>query len=213
MRPQILFPLFSDVGELKGVGPSFAKLIAKAAGPRVVDLLWHLPSGLLDWSKQATTRDVETGQPVTLKLLIVDHSPPRIQRLPYKIRASDETGYIDLVFFKAKGDYLQRAFPVGQTRFVSGRVEKFQDRPQMAHPERALTPEAFATAPATEPVYPTTERLSVRVLARAVAQAVARAPSLPEWQDGPWLKKQGWKNWHDALVEAHAPKLASDIDL
>src|SRR6185436_20997832 len=105
MRPQILFPLFAEVGELKGIGPSFAKLIAKAAGPRVVDLLWHLPSGLLDWSKQSTTRDAETGQPVTLKLLIVDHSPPRIQRLPYKIRASDDTGYIDLVCFKAKGDY------------------------------------------------------------------------------------------------------------
>ena len=213
MRPQILFPLFADVAELKGVGPSFAKLIAKAAGPRVVDLLWHLPSGLLDWSKQSTTRDALAGEALTLKLLIVDHSPPRIQRLPYKIRASDETGYIDLVFFKAKGDYLQRTFPVGQTRFVSGRIDKYQDRPQMAHPERVLTPEAFATAPATEPVYPTTERLPVRVLARAVAQAVTRAPVLVEWQDAPWLKKQRWPSWHDAVVTAHAPKLATDIDV
>src|SRR5262245_45974307 len=176
MRPQILFPLFSDVGELKGVGPSFAKLIAKAAGPRVVDLLWHLPSGLLDWSKQSTTRDAETGEPVTLKLLIVDHSPPRIQRLPYKIRASDDTGYIDLVFFKAKGDYLQRTFPVGQTRFISGRVEVFKDRPQMKHPERVLTAEAFATEPAMEPVYPTTERLTVRDLESTRSQGIDRAP-------------------------------------
>src|SRR6185503_19384732 len=61
MRPQILFPLFAEVGELKGVGPNFAKLIAKAAGPRVVDLLWHLPSGLLDWSMQSTTRDALAG--------------------------------------------------------------------------------------------------------------------------------------------------------
>ena len=56
MRPQILFPLFAEVCELKGVGPNFAKLIAKAAGPRVIDLLWHLPSGVLDWSKQSTTQ-------------------------------------------------------------------------------------------------------------------------------------------------------------
>src|SRR5262245_19501383 len=212
MRPQILFPLFAGVSDLKGVGPNFAKLIAKAAGARIVDLLWHLPSGLLDWSRLSTIRDAPTSEPVTLKLLIVDHSPPRISRLPYKIRASDETGYIDLVFFKAKGDYLQRTFPVGQTRFVSGRVEKFQDRPQMAHPERVLTPDAFETAPATEPVYPTTERLSVRVLARAVSQAVARAPSLPEWQDASWLKKQGWTGWHDAVIAAHAPKIGTDLD-
>ena len=212
MRPQILFPLFASVGELKGVGPSFAKLIAKAAGPRVVDLIWHLPSGMLDWSTRSTTQSALAGEAVTLKLLIVDHSPPRIQRLPYKIRASDESGYIDLVFFKAQGDYLQRTFPVGQTRFVSGRVERFQDRPQMAHPERVLTEEAFATASMIEPVYPTTERLSVRVLGRAVAQAVARAPDLTEWQDAAWLKKNGWASWHDAIVTAHAPSAATDID-
>ena len=42
---------------------------------------------------------------------------------------------------------MQRTFPVGQTRYVSGRVERFQDRPQLAHPERVLTPDAFETAP------------------------------------------------------------------
>src|SRR5262245_61900135 len=176
MRPQILFPLFAGVSDLKGVGPNFAKLIAKAAGARIVDLLWHLPSGLLDWSRLSTIRDAPTSEPVTLKLLIVDHSPPRISRLPYKIRASDESGFIDLVFFKAKGDYLQRTFPVGQTRYVSGRVEKFQDRPQMKHPERVLTAEAFATEPAMEPVYPTTERLTVRDLESTRSQGIDRAP-------------------------------------
>ncbi len=213
MRPQILFPLFGEVGELKGVGPNFAKLIAKAAGPRVVDLLWHLPAGILDWSRRVSLAEVVGGEPVTLKVMVVEHSPPRISRLPYKIRASDETGFIDLVFFKARADYLQRTFPVGQIRFVSGRVEKFQDRPQMAHPERALTPEAFETTPAIEPVYPTTERLPARVLARAVAQAVAKAPVLPEWQDEAWLKKRRWQGWHGAVGNLHAPKSASDLDV
>jgi ATP-dependent DNA helicase RecG len=212
MRPQILFPLFAGVGELKGVGPNFAKLIEKAAGSRVVDLLWHLPSGILDWSKRSTVRAAPPGEPVTLELLIVDHAPPRLSRLPYKVRASDASGYIDLVFFKAKGDYLQRTFPVGQTRFVSGKVETFQDRPQMAHPERVLTPDAFASAPQTEPVYRTTERLPVRVLGRAVAQALAKAPELAEWQDAAWLKKQGWPHWHAAVTAAHAPALETDLD-
>ena len=213
MRPQILFPLFAGVGELKGVGPNFAKLIAKAAGPRVVDLLWHLPSGVLDWSKRVAIGDAPAGEPVTLKLLIVDHVPPRLARLPYKIRASDESGYIDLVFFKARGDYLQRTFPTGKTRYVSGRVESFNERPQLAHPERVLTPEAFATAPGTEPIYPTTERLAVRVLGRAVAQAVAKAPELAEWQDAAWLKKRAWPSWHDAIGAAHAPKDAADLEV
>ncbi len=48
MRPEILFPLFESVENLPGVGKRIAELLARVAGPKVVDLLWHLPSGLID---------------------------------------------------------------------------------------------------------------------------------------------------------------------
>ena len=48
MRPEILFPIFAPVTKLAGVGPRIAKLIEKLAGPHISDLLWHLPSGIID---------------------------------------------------------------------------------------------------------------------------------------------------------------------
>ena len=48
MRPEILFPLFRPVTALPGVGPRNGKLIEKIAGGRVVDLCWHLPTGIID---------------------------------------------------------------------------------------------------------------------------------------------------------------------
>ena len=48
MRPQVLYPLFAPARSLPGVGPRLAAVVEKLAGPRVVDLLWHLPSGLID---------------------------------------------------------------------------------------------------------------------------------------------------------------------
>ena len=48
MRPEILFPLFAPVTALKGVGPRLGKLFEKLGTPQVVDLLWHLPTGLID---------------------------------------------------------------------------------------------------------------------------------------------------------------------
>ena len=98
MRPQILFPLFADVASLQGIGPRFAKLIGKIAGPRLVDLIWHKPVSINDWRQQSTIRDAPDKETVTLKLTIVEHTVPRVQRLPYKIRAADDTGFIDLVF-------------------------------------------------------------------------------------------------------------------
>ena len=212
MRPQILFPLFADVATLQGIGARYAKLIEKVAGKRLVDLLWHKPISLLDWRRQATIASAPENEVVTLKLRVTEHIAPRIQRLPYKVRASDDSGFIDLVFFRAYKDHLKNTLPVGQTRYVSGKVEHFQERPQMTHPERILTEEAFATAPQIEPVYGATEGLAQRTLSRAVAHAVERAPDLAEWQEPSWMSKQAWPDWRAAVRKLHAPQTASDLE-
>ena len=48
MRPALLDRLFAPVTVLPGIGATLAKLIERAAGPAVVDLLWHLPTGIID---------------------------------------------------------------------------------------------------------------------------------------------------------------------
>ena len=212
MRPQILFPLFADVANLQGIGPRFAKLLAKLAGPRLVDLLWHTPVSIIDWRRQSTVAEAPPNELVTLKLRVTEHIPSKVKSRPYKIRASDDTGFIDLVFFRAYGDYLAKQLPTGETRYVSGKIEIFQERPQMTHPERILTEEAFAEAPAIEPVYGSTEGMPQRTLIRSVGTAVERAPELPEWQDEAWLKKQGWTDWHTSLKKLHTPQSAADLD-
>jgi ATP-dependent DNA helicase RecG len=212
MRPQILYPLFADITTLQGIGPRFAKLLGKLAGPRLVDLLWHTPISIIDWRRQATVADAPAGELVTLKLRVTEHIPSKVKSRPYKVRASDDTGFIDLVFFRAYGDYLAKQLPVGEVRYVSGKLETFQERPQMTHPERILTEAAFAEAPAIEPVYGSTEGMPQRTLIRSVGTAVERAPELPEWQDEAWLKKQGWSDWHSALRKLHAPQSAADLD-
>ena len=48
MRPEILNPLFAEVEALRGVGPQVAKLLKKLDLTRVVDLLYHLPTGAIE---------------------------------------------------------------------------------------------------------------------------------------------------------------------
>jgi ATP-dependent DNA helicase RecG len=50
MRPSILFPLFAETRTLGGVGPKLEKLITRVAGPRIVDLIFDLPVGVIDRS-------------------------------------------------------------------------------------------------------------------------------------------------------------------
>ncbi|MSO71711.1 MAG: ATP-dependent DNA helicase RecG [Alphaproteobacteria bacterium] len=211
MRPEILFPLFAPIGALTGVGPHNAKLIEQAAGPRVVDLLWHRPSGLIDRRYAPPVAEAKPGSIATLTITVDTHLPPRIPRLPYKIYAHDASGQLALVFFHARADYLLKTLPVGATRIVSGRIEMFQGLPQITHPDAIGTPEEIESIRTVAPVYPLSAGLSLKVITKAIRLALARTRALPEWQDPALVARHTWPSWHQALLALHAPQSEADL--
>ena len=206
MRPHVLFPLFAPVIALPGIGPRLGKLVERAAGPRVVDLIWHLPSGLIDRRYAPKVRDAKEGLVATLTVWVDAHQPPKNPRLPYRVRCRDETGFLFLVFFHARSEYLEKALPVGEQRVVSGRLERFRDELQMTHPDHIGTLAELERLRGVEPIYPLTAGLTLKVLGKAVRAAIQRAPALPEWIDPAYLKRQGWADWRKALLAAHEPE-------
>jgi ATP-dependent DNA helicase RecG len=211
MRPAILFPLFGDVRTLDGVGPRLAPLIGKAAGVRLVDLLFHLPAGLIDRSWQPALAEADEGRVATVVVNVLDHVPRRDPRQPYRVRCSDETSMIELVFFHGRHEYLARTLPPGSKRLVSGRIERFGSRLQMVHPDYVLSPDQADRLPLYEPVYRLTEGLPAKTLLHAIHGALARLPDLPEWQDAKFLAARRWSAFKDALTTAHAPRHADDL--
>lgn len=211
MRPEILYPLFAPVTSLKGIGTRLARLVERAAGPHVVDLLWHLPTGLIDRSLSPTVADAIPGEIVTLTVTVDAHQPPGSARLPYRVRCSDETGALTLVFFHVKGDWLERALPVGSTRIISGKLETFGGLLQMSHPDHIGDPGAGEVL-AIEPVYGLTAGLSLKVMRKAIEGALARARPLPEWQDPAFLQRRGWDNWRGALERLHNPQSTAELE-
>ncbi|HUO93597.1 MAG TPA: ATP-dependent DNA helicase RecG [Rhizomicrobium sp.] len=211
MRPAILFPLFADTRTLPGVGPRIEKLIAVAAGKRLVDLIFDLPTGLVDRSYRPKLIDAETGRIVTLLLNVLDHKPPKDRRQPYRVQCSDETGLVELVFFHARADYITGLLPRGTKRLVSGRLEEFSGRRQIAHPDYVVPPENEDALPAHEPVYRLTEGLPAKSLYRAIQASLEKVPQMPEWQDKAFLRGRGWKSFNEALKEAHGPKSEADL--
>jgi ATP-dependent DNA helicase RecG len=215
LRPQILFPLFAKVTTLPGIGPRLAKLVEKVAGDKVVNLLWHLPSGLIDRRFNPKVGDAPPGKVATLVVDVLAHAqpPPRNKRIPYRITCGDETGKITLVFFHAHDDYLIRMLPSGEKRVISGKVELFDGKRQMTHPDHIAPLHQIEEVKRVEPVYPQTEGLSSKVLDKAIRAALVQAPDLPEWLDPAYLARRGWKPWKEALTEAHAPDSDADLAL
>jgi ATP-dependent DNA helicase RecG len=204
-RPEALFPLFASVETLEGVGPKSAKLFAALGVQRPRDLLFLLPTGGVDRRRIESIREVLPPAVVTVEVLVGAHRPPARRGGPYRVQVRDAAADFQLVFFRAKGDFLQRQLPTGQRRLVSGKLELFDGIAQIVHPDHILPPEDAADLPGFEPVYPLTAGLTQRQVARAVAGAIARAPDLPEWIDPALKAREGWPDWRAALVAAHAP--------
>jgi ATP-dependent DNA helicase RecG len=210
-RPAILFPLFAGLETLAGVGPKSAKLFAQIGVERPRDLLFTLPHAVIDRRLRPTIRGAVLPGTVTVEVTVGAHVPPRRKGGPARVFVRDAETEWQLVFFHAKGDWLQRQLPTGQRRIVSGRLELFDGIAQMAHPDHILRPEEAADLPAFEPVYPLTAGLGQKAVQKAAAAALARAPGLADWIDPALKAREGWPGWAEALHAAHAPRHLGDV--
>lgn len=211
-RPFALDPLFTSLKTLGGVGPKLLGLYEKLCGPAVIDVLFHMPSNLIDRRYSPDVKDLERERIATLTVTVNEHIPGSSRHRPWRVVCSDETGGIDLIFFHPRKDWLMGQLPVGEKRIVSGRIEFYHGRPQMAHPDRIGLPNEFDKIATVEPVYPLTAGLTHKRMLNTIEEGLSRLPHLPEWIDENLLKQRGWPDWYNAIQSAHHPKDFDDLE-
>jgi ATP-dependent DNA helicase RecG len=199
----LLGPLFAPLTTLKGVGPTVAALIAKVAdGERVIDLLFGLPESYQDRRHRPTIAQAKPGEIATLEAEVVRLEEPANPRQPWRVVVTDGTGFAELVFFKFNRE---RQMPVGAKLLVSGKVEVFNGRRRISHPDHVVPADRPELLPAIDPVWPLTGGLWPRQVANAMAQALTRVPTLPEWHDAALLRREKWPSFVEALRAVQSP--------
>lgn len=209
MRPPILNFLFNDVSSLSGIGPKFAKLIKKLAGPYIGDVLWHLPNGVTHRALVKSFDSFLPGQTGTFCMEVTEHVVPPSRRVPYRVLGLCGDYLVELVFFNYHKEYIAEALPIGALRWISGKIDLNYGKIQVMHPDYIVSD--LDKIPEYETVYPLTAGLSGKIIAKAVHQALPHVPQLPEWLDGPFMKQEGFHPWRDSLIKAHSPKVQEDL--
>ena len=213
MRPSVLNRLFSPTTELSGIGPKISKLIENIAGPNILDLMWHLPTGIVDRTYSPLICNAENGKIATVVVQIEKHiAGPKNRRLPYKIICSDDSGTMTLVYFNARRDYLERVFPLGEIRVVSGTLEKYDGKLQISHPDIIGRIDKLDTIKAILPIYPLTRGLSQNVIAKGIKAGLNEIPKLDEWLDQDLIQREKWPSWDEAIKRVHNPKHTDDLN-
>ena len=202
MRPEILNPLFAEAEVLKGVGPGLAKALKRIGLTRVIDLLYHLPTGTIE-----RVRARAVGHELVGRIVIVEVTPFETRaaqgRAPFRVFASDADGStVTLVYFNNPG-WAKKSLPIGDKKLVSGKLEAYGQELQIIHPE-VIAPGKGADLPLREPVYGLTEGVTNRRMRELASAALERAPELPEWIEPSLAARENWRPWRSALAEAHA---------
>lgn len=193
---------------LPGLGPRLAALVARAVGGTTIrDLLFHLPEHFIDRRSRYLLKNAITGAIGTFTVEVMRHDKGDKANSPHRVVIRDASGFGEVVLFHAAR---LAQFPIGAKLTISGKVDRFNDRVSLNHPDYVVPTDNEAALPSIEPVWGLTAGLVPKVVARAMAGALAKLPDLPEWQQCAILRARGWPGFADALRALHAPTTIPD---
>lgn len=204
MRPDILNPLFAETETLDGVGPKLKKPLDRLGLTRVRDLAYHLPERFVTRRAVDNADEAGEGEQIVIRLTVTEHRGGQSPRAPYRVLAQDTLGNVLALTYFGRASYTaKKQLPVGETRWVAGKLERFGDMLQIVHPDHVVEEGGDTLQRLCEPVYRLSEGLTQPRLAGLIAQALGKAPELPEWIEESQRSKHDWPSWREAVGQAH----------
>jgi ATP-dependent DNA helicase RecG len=204
MRPDVLNPLFAEIDTLEGVGPKLSKPLEKLGLTRIRDVAYHLPDRFVTRRPVENLDQASVGEQIVVALTVTEHRSSRTGRGPYNVLATDALGNVcSITYFGRASFTAKKQLPVGEKRWVAGRLDQYGQMLQIVHPDHVAEDSAGLLRTLNEPVYALSEGLTQPKVASLVAQSLARLPTLPEWIEPGQFAKMQWPAWGDALKLAH----------
>jgi ATP-dependent DNA helicase RecG len=134
--------------------------------------------------------EASEGEQIVVALTPIEHRAPRSGRGPYRVLAQDAKGNILALTYFGRASYsAKKTLPVGEMRWIAGRLDRYGDMLQIVHPDHVTESSAGLMGSLVEPVYSLAEGLTQPKVADFVAQSLARATELPEWIEQGLLDK------------------------
>ena len=203
MRPERLNPLFVPADSLKGVGATLARPLERLGLTRLKDFIYHLPDRFVERRAVANLDEASVGENIVVALTSTEYRTAP-GRGPLRVLASDAAGNVCAVtYFGRNSGWGKKQLPLGEMRWVAGRLDQYGQILQIVHPDHVAEDSAAMLGHLTEPVYPLSEGLTQGRTAAMIQQALEAVPELPEWIEPGLADQMHWPRWRDALLLAH----------
>ena len=211
MRPQELTPIFSNISSLQGIGPKLGVLFNKLVGDKLVNLLWHLPYNIIERKKVSELESSLIGNNIIIKIKILKHIIPKYYKQPFKINCICKEIPIDVIFFNAKLPYIKLNFPINEERILSGKLEFYNNKFQISHPDNIIDVNSLNILNTIQPIYSLTKGLTQKVYYKNLKKVLDKIISLDEWIDEETINTFQFSSWKTSLMKIHQPLTNDDL--
>ena len=202
--------IFSEVNNLKGVGPQLSKYLKKKKIEKIKDIVLNLPYSETDRSKIYKLNELEIGKIQSIKVLVKKLNFPRIRNLPNKINCEDETGKIDIIYFNSREGYLRKLFPQHEWVIISGKINYFNNKYQITNPEYVTSLDNQEYVIKNIPKYNLTKGINEKKYRNISEQVINNLPTVKDWLDFEFIKENNLINWNEGIKRLHNSKDSKD---
>ena len=202
--------IFSEINNLKGVGPQLSKYLKKRKIEKIKDVLLNLPYSETDRSKIYKLNELEIGKIQTIKVKVKKLNFPRIRNLPNSIICEDETGKINIVYFNSREGYIRKLFPVNKLVIVSGKINYFNKKYQITNPDYVTTLDNQEYVAKSIPKYNLTKGINEKKYRSISEQIINNLPKIDDWLNEDFIKANKLINWNECIKKLHNSKDAKD---
>ncbi len=201
-----------SVLEVKGIGPVFARALAKVGITSVADLLHHIPHRYLD-AEGTTIARAASGSEVTLFGEVKSVRDRRPRRNLHIIEAivGDATGTITAIWFNQQ--YVMTKLEPGTKVALSGVIDSFGGKRQIrVRKFRALAPgESPLEQGEVVPIHSQVGEIKPAKVAEWVRSALGRSTPIPDPVPVEFLAAHGLTARDDAYRNIHFPGDMSEV--
>ena len=217
---QVLVLDNDDVTYVKGVGPKFAKILAKNGILSREDLLSYYPRKYVNYSLRKNIADLKVDDEVTIYATVksVNAFNTKKNLTVLNVTLQDNTGAITITYFYAKVnryrlESYKKQFPIGASLMMSGKVKRDNytglltlDNPQHQIISIDINEEKMLNVGRIVPVYPLTDELNAKTLRKAIYNALMISKEItPNVLPDYIIQKYNFLNRYEALEQIHFP--------
>ncbi len=162
---------------LSGVGKAMSEKYESVGVKTLGDLLYYFPRRYDDYSQLKPINRLQYGDELTIIATVQSSMTTQLKgrnMTRMEVVVSDGTGFLRLVFFRRgeAAQYLENRFKRGTQLVISGKVDMYLGRLQMANPDFEPLEKAHLSTNGIIPVYPLTAGLSQNEIRRDIHQVI-----------------------------------------